>query len=199
MCNLAYFVGDDVYYRDSVNGDSYYFNGDEVIKIKLDFGEDVVKGYYQGAFFYTDDSYISSISTKVWSLSENEVEKHTIADVPSTKSEDTVSYDEYLGLWIKEGLYNSSVGVEFKSFNGNNATFIVYKNSANYSQVTQTNEITAEITDGKIINFEFTDTFSNKGSGTITLNGDTIHLFADSEDLPKTGFGVYGDCDLHKQ
>ena len=40
---------------------------------------------------------------------------------------------------------------------------------------------------------------SNKGSGTITLNGDTIHLFADSEDLPKTGFGVYGDCDLHKQ
>lgn len=199
MCDLAYFVDDDVYYRDTVNNDAYYFDGDKAVKIKPIFGDEVVKGYYQGAFFYTDDSYISSISTKVWSLSENEVEKHTIADVPSTKSEDTVSYDEYLGLWIKEGLYNSSVGVEFKSFNGNNATFIVYKNSANYSQVTQTNEITAEITDGKIINFEFTDTFSNKGSGTITLNGDTIHLFADSEDLPKTGFGVYGDCDLHKQ
>ena len=105
---------------------------------------------------------------------------------------DEPDYSSYLGMWsytyipdeipeeIKnnESAYNQfmserpSIKLNFIKIENDTATFELSNGNVKFVSATV---VTAQIVDNQI-NFEYTDGWNGKGHGTITLNGDTVHV-----------------------
>ncbi len=103
----------------------------------------------------------------------------------------------YLGWWRNNNSSGAGIGVNFLSINGNTASFIVSRTAVGAAHFGETNTIVATIKNGKTIDFTFDqDGWNNSGYGTITLNGNSIHLKIDIDDYNSAQWGIYGEADL---
>lgn len=108
------------------------------------------------------------------------------------------SYDSYVGLWSNsDDLLSGAMTVKFIRFDGKTARFTLGANSRNAARIATTDEIVADVEDDRI-EFTYKDSFNNKGKGTITLNGDSIHLNAEITEMSDGGYGISGEQDMHK-
>lgn len=86
-------------------------------------------------------------------------------EIPEEVRNNETAYKNFMNRRITTSLI-------IKEINGNMTTFQLTR--GNIVAIADTN-VTAEIVDGTIA-FTYTDSWSNQGHGTITLNGDTVHV-----------------------
>lgn len=154
----------------------------------------------------TANPRIKGISVHPSKSSENN-ETSTEAKVESTEAPKVSSqsdYSSYLGSWnyvfdndgqLDEN-YAVVTSVTFNKINGTTADITIFK--GNISKVCQI-DITGEIVDGKIDFSYDKDGWLNSGHGTITLNGDSIHLYAEVDSYGENArMGLVCDDDLTK-
>ena len=121
------------------------------------------------------------------------------------------SYDDYLGYWTystDDGSSKEVITLQFISFNGNTATFEIHKFLYNSfgaygyespARIGEVSEMTAEISNNTI-SFQYQDNYENIGHGTITLNGNTVHLKCVVDTYSSWArYDVLSDHDLKKQ
>ena len=130
-------------------------------------------------------------------------EKPTEAPTP-TKANSDSSYSSYLGTWeyvnnasgIPDDPYAVVTSVTFNEINGSTANITIFK--GNLAKVCQI-DVTAEIIDGKIDFSYDKDGWENSGHGTITLNEDSIHLYAEVDSYgPNARMGLSCDDTLYR-
>ena len=151
----------------------------------------------------TENPKIKGISVRP---SENaSAEAPTEAEEKPTEAQKKPSqsdYSSYLGSWnyvfdndgqLDEN-YAVVTSVTFNEINGTTADITIFK--GNISKVCQI-DVTGEIVDGKI-DFSYNkDGWLNSGHGTITLNGDSIHLYAEVDSYGENArMGLVCDDDL---
>ena len=113
-------------------------------------------------------------------------------------------YSSYLGSWnyvfdnngeLDEN-YAVVTSVTFNEINGTDVNLTIFK--GNISKVCQI-DITGKIIDNKIDFSYEKDGWENSGHGTISLNGDSIHLYAEVDSYgPNARMGLECDDDLTK-
>lgn len=130
-------------------------------------------------------------------------EKPTDAPTPTKVNSDS-SYSSYLGTWeyvnnasgIPDDPYAVVTSVTFNEINGSTANITIFK--GNLAKVCQI-DVTAEIIDGKIDFSYDKDGWENSGHGTITLNEDSIHLYAEVDSYgPNARMGLSCDDTLYR-
>lgn len=136
--------------------------------------------------FYEKDGYYIKYPTLTTATSKPGESKAT---------EINNDYSSYIGTWTT--LPSAGVTVVFNSFDDNTAKFFIISNTADASHVATTENISAKVTNDNEIKFDYHDSWDNYGSGTISLNNDSIYLkLVPSK---KNGsYGVYCDDKLLK-
>lgn len=166
--------------------------------------------------FYNNDHELSAETAKsenpgikgiaVFPTKKNkEAEKPTEAGAEPAEAANASSqsdYSSYLGSWnyvfdndgqLDEN-YAVVTSVTFHKINGTTADITIFK--GNISKVCQI-DVTGEIVDGKIDFSYDKDGWMNSGHGTITLNGDSIHLYAEVDSYGENArMGLVCDDDL---
>ena len=108
---------------------------------------------------------------------------YTPDEIPEEVLKDDYSYRYYMQ-------HRPTTSVVFSEIDGNIAKFELCK--GNISAISDA-IITAEIVDG-VIDFEYIDSWGSNGHGTITLNGDSIHVYC-VEDHHADGGRAQLNCD----
>lgn len=158
-----------------------YSNGIVVDEKELDYNEIADSSYVENL----DGYYIKypALTTATSKQSESKAKKITN------------DYSSYIGTWTT--LPSAGIIVVFNSFEGDTAKFFIMSNTADASHIATTENISAKVTNGNELNFDYHDSWDNYGSGTISLNGNSIYLKL----LPSKTidfYGVYCDDQLLK-
>ncbi len=175
-------------------------------------GKDMDGYFYKNGSENTEFSYNGAENTYPVFVFDEVVycaNNRTIEAVKSespTEPNDETDYSSYVGQWeyteipeqndeytIPEDHYIKTTLI-FRSIEGSTADFELTKGNVLYVADTH---LTAEIVDGKI-DFNYTDGFNGKGHGTITLNGDTVHVDCVEDEHGTGRIGLNCNEDLTK-
>lgn len=110
-------------------------------------------------------------------------------------------YSQYVGKWdiVYPNGNGAALWVDITDVKENKMTFELGRTSPNYSHIAMTESITAEINFNNEVNFTFTDSFSNNGTGYMKLNDDNIYL---KTEISKTNqpyiYALFADDTLTK-
>ena len=121
------------------------------------------------------------------------------------KSSSNPEYSSYLGTW--ESIFDNNgeldenyaivTSVTFNEINGTTADLTIFR--GNIAKVCQI-DVTGEIIDGKIEFSYDKDGWENSGHGTVTLNENSVHLFAEVDSYgPNARTGLNCDETLTRQ
>ena len=190
---------------DNLKSAQFYFNEDGKLAAAYRYE------WFAGAADYGDIGILDAEMEKTDSSKENEnsesqadepTESLTEAAEEQTDAPEESDYSAYLGTWKyvfdNDGQLDEDhamvTAVTFNSINGTTANITIFK--GNISKVCEI-DVTAEIIGGKIDFSYEKDGWMNSGHGTITLNGDSIHLYAEVDSFGKNArMGLVCDDDL---
>lgn len=203
-------------YRDlqAVGAERSYFYGAEINGRQVSFcfiSDDELESHSERGYLSSD--VLKEYNPTIHDIAVRHEAQETTTEEPTeepTKAPSYSDYSAYLGSWsytytpdeipeeiLKDDLsyrtymqHLPTTSVVFNKIDGNIVKFELCK--GNISAVSDA-IITAEIVDG-VIDFEYIDSWRSNGHGTITLNGDSIHVYC-VEDHHANGGRAQLNCD----